>query len=80
MTIEKNIPIPRHVRQSRWRPLVKSLKVGDSFLMEKYLRPGEDEQKMFHNCQTAATRMGVRLIYRRTEDGFRVWRVSNREE
>lgn len=66
--IDKNIPIPR----SRGKYPFREMEVGDSFLC-----PKGSEKTIYSAAGQATTRIkGRRFIVRKTEDGFRVWRVE----
>lgn len=65
--LESNIPMPRP--QTKWTPIVQSMKKGDSFLVER------SEQRMC--ALKCGLRLGIRLASRKINNGgFRVWRVK----
>jgi len=66
-TIRSDIPVPENDRIS-WAPTLKRMKVGDSFLL-----PKERGRTTIINYGRAH---GMKFKMRRTEEGFRCWRVE----
>ena len=66
--IDKNIPIPAAKSKYPFR----EMEVGDSFLC-----PKESGKNIYSAAGQANARIkGRRFIVRKTDDGYRVWRVE----
>jgi hypothetical protein len=69
--IEKNVPIPKNGLHGRNKYPWREMKVGDSFLFAKDIT----KATAYANAH-AASRAGLKFLTRRTEKGFRCWRVE----
>lgn len=68
--IEKGIEVPRHRGTSKVQVLLKSMEIGDSFLVTGD-NPGSDMSIV----RSAAIAVGIKVTQRKLEDGqIRVWR------
>ena len=67
IVIEKDIPIPPRTMPGKWKDVVTSMAIGDSFLCTRL-----EAACVYH----AARSLGVKIETRTTNRGVRVWRMS----
>lgn len=74
MKIEKNIPIPRRQRPSKWKALWKKMADGDSI----FIKAEDRTEKTSHPHRSCFYQEpGFRPVYRKQPcGGFRVWKVA----
>lgn len=66
--IEKNIPISDAINRPKWADKVRAMAVGDSILLPTY--------HISRAFLKAATAQGVKVVVRKSNKGWRVWRVE----
>jgi hypothetical protein len=68
--IEKGIPIP--LRKGKWKSLLASMDIGDSFHCDK------EASQIRPIVTVTAKRLGIKVVVRKNENvcGVRVWRVE----
>ena len=64
--IEKGILMPKRVFNRGTNSLLKSMDVGDSFLV--------DSQRECNRIRVYAYRMDVKIATRKIDNGYRIWR------
>lgn len=66
--IEKNIPITHAINRPKWADKVRAMAVGDSILLPTY--------HISRAFLKAASAQGVKVVVRKSNKGWRVWRVA----
>jgi hypothetical protein len=66
--IEKNIPITHAINRPKWADKVREMRDGDSILLPTY--------HISRAFLRAASAQGVKVLTRKTNKGWRVWRIA----
>ena len=71
--IDKNIPIPPRIRSGGRKPKYPwdTVEIGDSFLLAT-----SNVDSAHAQAGHAAVRYGIKLSVRKTNEGYRVWRIA----
>ncbi len=70
--IERGIPMPTPRGEGgKWLSLLSKMNVGDSFFVA-----GEATAVLSGKVSRARIKLGIKLAYRKENDGVRVWRVK----
>lgn len=70
--IEKGIPMPAGKSKKMVLSLVEKMAVGDSFILNDAPSYAHTQSRI----QYARKKVGVKLIVRKVEGGFRIWRTE----
>lgn len=72
INIEKGIKAPEK-GESVWEELLE-MEIGDSFLIPKI--PHREPVNICRCIKQYGKRVGLRFVHRKTENGYRMWRIK----
>lgn len=75
--VEKNIPVSKATWGKIYKYPFREMKIGDSFLLPKKEFATYDQvMKVRTNCCAYGRRNKVKFTVRKTEQGYRIWRIK----
>lgn len=69
--IEKNVPMPPKMKESKWAKLIIDMELGDSIYFESV-----DMKKQIGALRIAGKKRGMKFAQRKQSEGIRVWRIA----
>lgn len=66
--IEKRVPVPATGRTTGMMDAMRSMSVGDSFVLPKGIQP--------YGTHAYAKIAGIKITVKKQKDGYRVWRIK----